>query len=263
MRKAIGKTIQILFGVLLLLVFAPAGLSEDAADEPAGLTHFLFVRAGDMRPESWEVFAFPDSVYLCRNDGQAQAVDPLLLRSLELVLIENGIPDWDGFSGYNPDVLDGQSFDLLAEYADGRSVEASGDNAFPPGYFAAMDQILTVLDTEESEGTVSDVSGTYRYEGEGFWDPFRIRIMEDGTYTFYEGMLSSYIGQGTWTMEGARLRLDEKGGMDISITFLRTGNSLVFLEEESDNFLYVKVRDGERFLREDEEKEVQTWPSAN
>ena len=42
------------------------------------------------------------------------------------------------------------------------------------------------------------LAGTYKYEGEGFGGDFTITLNADGTYEFYEGPLSSYMGMGTW-----------------------------------------------------------------
>ena len=43
--------------------------------------------------------------------------------------------------------------------------------------------------------TAEDLAGkTYEYEKEGFGGNFTIQLKEDGTFTYYEGGLSSYIG---------------------------------------------------------------------
>lgn len=52
---------------------------------------------------------------------------------------------WDGFSGVNDDILDGYSFDLSIIYDDGYSVEASGYETFPSGYFYAESCIAEYL----------------------------------------------------------------------------------------------------------------------
>lgn len=52
---------------------------------------------------------------------------------------------WDGFSGFNDDILDGYSFDLSIIYDDGYSVEASGYETFPSGYFYAESCIAEYL----------------------------------------------------------------------------------------------------------------------
>ena len=93
----------------------------------------------------------------------------------------------------------------------------------------------------------------YTYTGETFSklenDKFSIIINKDGTFSYSESMLSSYIGMGTWTIEKDVLVLTEDELVYDSRTnyFRIDGNDLVFLEENSSNFIYVNVKDGERF----------------
>lgn len=94
-----------------------------------------------------------------------------------------------------------------------------------------------------------DIIGrSYVYEKDGFGGDFSI-IISDGTFSYYEGWLSSYIGTGKWRLEGNTLILsdDEQMGYPRVNYFMVDGNDLVFLAENSSNFLYVQVADGERF----------------
>ena len=90
---------------------------------------------------------------------------------------------------------------------------------------------------------------TYLYEGEGFMGNFTITLYNDGTFTYYEGMASSYIGIGSWEQNGESIILtdDGHGGYGLVNHFRCDGNDLVFVEQDSDNFVYVKVKEGERF----------------
>ncbi len=91
-----------------------------------------------------------------------------------------------------------------------------------------------------------DVAGkTYCYEKDGFGSDFTIRLEEDGTFTYYEGGLSSYIGNGDWSLEGETLTLQEKTR---HFTFRAEEDRLVFQKEQSGDFTYIKVSDGEKFL---------------
>lgn len=94
---------------------------------------------------------------------------------------------------------------------------------------------------------------TYVYEGEGFPDKFAITLFEDGSFSYYEGMLSSYIGFGAWEETDGIVTLTAKSGYDLVHRFRREENALSFITEDSDNFLYVKVADGEQFLLYTEE----------
>ena len=93
------------------------------------------------------------------------------------------------------------------------------------------------------------VTGTYLYEGGGFFGDFTLTLTEDGRYTFYEGPLSSYIGGGRWFTSGSFLYLSEDQGLTLFNTLIPVRDALIFQAEDSDNFVYVKVPDGGRFLR--------------
>lgn len=108
--------------------------------------------------------------------------------------------------------------------------------------------------------TPEDVAGkAYTYEKEGCGGAFTISLYADGTFQYYEGFLSSYIGFGTWTLdEGNILTIkDQKMGQLQPDGTLESYNRvncfkvekdrLVWIGEQSDNFLYVKVKDGEAF----------------
>ena len=96
-----------------------------------------------------------------------------------------------------------------------------------------------------------DIAGTYQYEGEGFGGDFKITLNADGTYAFYEGFLSSYIGGGIWNREGDIVHMVEENGLDLQFTFEIQDGALVYSAAGSDVFLYVDVSDGERFVRRD------------
>lgn len=111
--------------------------------------------------------------------------------------------------------------------------------------------------------TAEDVAGkVYTYEKDGCGGYFTISIYEDGTFQYYEGMLSSYIGIGTWTLDENILCLKDQEmhrfTEDLSTMepYIRTNyfkvekDCLVWLAQGSDNFLYVDVADGERFFGE-------------
>lgn len=90
---------------------------------------------------------------------------------------------------------------------------------------------------------------TYVYENEGFYGDFTITLYENGTFSYYEGLASSYSGAGTWEQDGDIIILtdDEQMGYPLINRFTFDGENLVFMEEDSSNFIYVKVKNGERF----------------
>lgn len=116
---------------------------------------------------------------------------------------------------------------------------------------AIMLLVLFVTGCTEQERETSVAGKIYTYSGEAFSElesdhTFAITINDDGTYSYYESLLSSYIGAGQWSVTDDVLTLDDTGAEIINY-FLIDGDDLVFMEENSTNFIYVKVKDGERF----------------
>lgn len=100
----------------------------------------------------------------------------------------------------------------------------------------------------------SDITGkTYTYQKDGFGGDFTITIMDDGTFSYYEGLLSSYIGMGNWTLDGDILHLSdtESQTKTRNYYFHVDGSDLVFISENSDSFSYIDVADGEQFSSQD------------
>ena len=86
--------------------------------------------------------------------------DREMLEKLQKLAGGCGIEDWDGFSGYNSDVLDGTSFSFRAKLTDGRVIHASGTNSFPTHFRAFCDEIGELM-------TSSPVNST-QFHGQGF-----------------------------------------------------------------------------------------------
>ena len=77
-------------------------------------------------------------------------------------------------------------------------------------------------------------------------DRFMISLNGDGTFTYHETLISSYLGIGDWSVEGDVLTLtDDYFGL--KNLFRIDGGDLIFIEDGSTNFLSVKVSDGDRF----------------
>lgn len=109
---------------------------------------------------------------------------------------------------------------------------------------AALGLILALAGCSKAV-TAEDLAGkVYQYEKEGFGGNFTITLEEDGTFTYYEGGLSSYIGSGDWSLEGETLTLREQNR---HFTFRAEKDRLIFREEDSGDFTYLTVADGEKF----------------
>lgn len=99
------------------------------------------------------------------------------------------------------------------------------------------------------DGEISDMSQisgkTYKWEKPGFGSDFTLTLNEDGTYQYYAGALSSYIGIGNWTLENGIVELNDNGKV---FKFKAENNGLTFLSDGSAKFMYVDVEAGDRFL---------------
>lgn len=100
---------------------------------------------------------------------------------------------------------------------------------------------------EESLSPKHIAGKTFVYEKEGVGGEFAIQLYIDGTFSYSEGMLSSHIGMGKWTLEEGVLTLTDSGVSGRVNHFYVIGNDLIYLSEGSTNFLYVNVADGEKF----------------
>ena len=103
------------------------------------------------------------------------------------------------------------------------------------------------------------VDKVYVYEKDGCGGDFTIEIKADGTFTYYEGLLSSHIGMGEWSYSDGMLTLIEKSTrfneayekmeeVIFSYNFSVEKDTLIFVDKGSGNFRYVKVKDGEKFF---------------
>lgn len=115
------------------------------------------------------------------------------------------------------------------------------------GYNGTGDEVIHLF---YNSGDTDGIAGkTYVYENEGIVGDFIITLYNDETFTYYEGMASSYIGAGYWTQDGDTITLtdDVNGGYGLVNHFKFDGETLTFVDKGSDNFVYVKVKDGEKF----------------
>ena len=89
---------------------------------------------------------------------------------------------------------------------------------------------------------------TFVYENEGILGNFTITLYEDGTFSYYEGNASSYFGVGIWQQDGSIVTLADDDQLHPLVNkFIMDGDDLVFVEQGSSNFIYVKVKEGEHF----------------
>ena len=132
------------------------------------------------------------------------------------------------------------------------SVLVSCQSAKPPQ--ADPDtQTETVAETETEDQKPSGI--TYLRKNDNGFDSFSITLYEDGTYIYYETFISSHLGSGTYTLEENILTLTGdkiptlEGSVIHTYKFEYRGNTIVYLAEESNHFLYVHLPDGAVFER--------------
>ena len=87
-------------------------------------------------------------------------------------------------------------------------------------------------------------------------DRFSITLYNDGTCQYYETFISSHIGMCRYEIDGDILTITDDGipGLYGTLTniykFKIVGDTLVFLADESNEFMYVKLPDGSVFGKE-------------
>ena len=102
-------------------------------------------------------------------------------------------------------------------------------------------------------GESASIYGTYVRENENGIMSFSITLHEDGTYQYYEGGLSSHIGMGGYTFKNNIVTLVDgnipgvHGSLIRIYKFRFEDGKLVFLAEESDDFMYTTLPDGAEY----------------
>ena len=131
--------------------------------------------------------------------------------------------------------------------------------AEPTQTTAAPNTTVTPATTAEN---TAPAGRSYIYEKDGCGGPFNITLFDGGSFSYYEGALSSHIGFGTWSVDGDILTLteDERTGRGGDFRFLIQGEELHYLAEGSQNFLYVRLADGAVFRYLDPDRTEQNAP---
>lgn len=108
-------------------------------------------------------------------------------------------------------------------------------------------------------GEPASIYGTYVRENKNDILPFSITLNEDGSYQYFECGISSHIGMGGYTFKDDTVTLVDgnipgvNGSLTCTYKFRFENGKLVFLAEESDDFMYIKLPDGAEFTRVEQE----------
>ncbi|MCQ2428624.1 MAG: hypothetical protein MJ137_09575, partial [Clostridia bacterium] len=129
------------------------GEGEAAADNDSGLIGFRYSYNGSIGGNSYSVtvkrneggFVFEYDAMEHSDMGELSlGLSSGFVSELDRICRKHRITRWNGFSKYAKHVCDGDGFSLYANYADGKSVSASGNNAYPSG-FGAFEKEINVL----------------------------------------------------------------------------------------------------------------------
>ena len=86
--------------------------------------------------------------------------------------------------------------------------------------------------------------------GDSMIDTLTIAVSPDGSFTYYENLVSSYIGRGTWYQEGDKLYLTDTGTRASRYVFLVEADGIRFVASEStDTFFWANLPDGAKIPR--------------
>ena len=100
-----------------------------------------------------------------------------------------------------------------------------------------------------------DIYGSYSRKNSNGYDYFTLTLNEDGTYSYFETMISSHIGWGEYTIDGEKVTLVDTqipgvyGSHTYVFTFKYEDGKLIYIAEESDHFMYINLPDGAEFER--------------
>ena len=136
------------------------------ADHPGEhtLTRFFYLVWSEVMPQSWEITLRKDGYWIRENEETPRPFPETLAAELLQVIADNGADSWQGEYEPEYDVLDGEGFSLEMVFADGVSVQARGNNAFPDKYFSFKSAVLDILQREKT----AIPAGIYPYGGEDF-----------------------------------------------------------------------------------------------
>ena len=238
-----------LFALALLLTAGRASSSSTEAPMVGDLTltRFYYSIQGSMMPRSWEITYLEDGYRIRENDGTARPFPEALAAELTQVIADNGADSWQGVYETEYEVLDGEGFSLTLDFANGKRVQASGENAFPDLYFSFQRAVLDIFQRDK----MAFLAGTYQYKDEGTGSDFILTLNADGSYILHEGASSGDAGTGTWDVYDNAVYLNEgEGSSDRSLMFGVEENTLIYLAAGSDSSGDFKLQDGACFIKQ-------------
>lgn len=119
------------------------GIGKKAKDNESGISGFRYSYNGSIGANSFsyeikdedgkKVFIYEAMEHSEFEDMKTECPSEVL-EQLYQIYLDLRVAEWDGFSKYNPHVLDGDGFSLHIDFNDGAKLSASGSNASPERY---------------------------------------------------------------------------------------------------------------------------------
>ena len=142
-----------LLSVLMALIVALTGAQTAPVRTDAALTAFSFNHGGMSMDQifSYAVYErdgrmLADFELYCRYEIEGVELDEADVEALRALIDENDLWSWNGFQYSNSCILDGDSFSMRADFADGTQLSAWGSNAYPDGYSAGAQAICAYFE---------------------------------------------------------------------------------------------------------------------
>ncbi len=206
MKKSFMEVLLVM-GILSLLTSGCSGVKgtdgkgKKAVDNESGIMGFSFSYSNMRSGYEYKVknengvlrFIYEDREY---NDyGEMKLdCDESITKELENLYKTCRLAEWDGFDKYNSKALDGDSFSVKIEFADGGKMSANGSNAKPDGYsefyeklekimIPYRDRVLEIKHREKVEkgltGEPSSILVNFTQKGSSGRDSYNLLIQKE------------------------------------------------------------------------------------
>lgn len=108
-------------------------------------------------------------------------------------------------------------------------------------------EVFVPVNSSDTDLDKSAIAGKiFAYEKEGAGGYCTLSFNENGRFLYSPGKLSSYMDGGDWKIDGDTVSLI---GMENKTIYLKiTDDTLVYIVEGSDEFPYMDIKDGEKFV---------------
>jgi hypothetical protein len=113
----------------------------------------------------------------------------------------------------------------------------------------------SAIESESLQDKTNEIYGSYCRLHDYYPDSFSITLYPDGTYQYYETLISSHIGHGKYTVDGNVITLIDDGIPTLEgskthyFKFEYRDGKLIYLAEGSNNFMYIHLPDDAEFCR--------------